>query len=91
MDSKDNKYKLSTISKKEMIKLALDFYRNLYKDESCNTTNYQNRVLNLEDIPPYLISEVKAAERKLKTNKSPGEDGITNGVIKAFDDQKFSI
>lgn len=79
----------SSVSNREIIvETASNFYQELY---DCKTTNpqYQNHGINQsqtnEGLPPLFIeSEIGEAIKSLKLSKSPGEDGITNDILKAL-------
>ena len=73
-----------------MLEIATDFYTNLYcSPQYCSTestidySDIKSGIQQLE-IPPFLTSEIRHAIQNLKSVKSPGEDGITNYVLKAI-------
>ncbi|KAI8422789.1 hypothetical protein MSG28_006534, partial [Choristoneura fumiferana] len=70
-------------NRNEIITVATDYYKNLYsageKNSSDRYLSYNGSSLN---VPKIEISEVKRAIKALKSEKSPGSDGITNEILK---------
>ncbi|CAF4744203.1 unnamed protein product [Pieris macdunnoughi] len=77
---------INITNRKTIVKTASDFYKNLYSNpaiagnEQCN--NYKTTIYpsNLE--PDILQSEVRKAILSQKSDKAPGPDKITNGLLK---------
>ncbi|CAF4937381.1 unnamed protein product [Pieris macdunnoughi] len=77
---------INITNRKSIVKTASDFYKNLYSNlaiagsEQCN--NYKTTIYppNLE--PDILQSEVRKAILSQKSDKAPGPDKITNGLLK---------
>lgn len=71
----------TTNSRKDVLNHATNFYKDLYRKRNNNeieihTSNY------CEDIKPIQDSEVYEHIKQLKSEKSPGPDGICNEVLK---------
>ncbi|CAG4955827.1 unnamed protein product [Colias eurytheme] len=75
-------------NRKEIIDVATQFYKTLYKAQGneCNTLTYAKDIYSStnknENITPITEEEVLQEIKRLKTDKSPGPDGITNEAIK---------
>lgn len=72
-------------SRNDVIGIATAFYKNLYSaQESDNTGHKDTQSMDLTSMKcaPFVITEVVNAINRLKTNKSPGSDNITNEAIK---------
>ena len=68
-------------SRENINKAATDYFRDLYKSKE----NQEYRIHNdpqEEEIPKIIISEVRTAISSLKNNRTPGDDGITNELLK---------
>lgn len=82
------------ISRAEIIKVATDFYRNLYSATITHRGPIENYSLKPQgsneisgyDIEPIGCKEIIETVRKLKSDKSPGSDHITNDAIKIGQD-----
>ncbi|CAH2092288.1 unnamed protein product [Euphydryas editha] len=73
-------------NRKEIIKIATDFYKTLYSAQT-EVYSIQNNVISLNEtnsgnVTPISENEVTQAIKRLKADKSPGSDGITNEAIK---------
>lgn len=77
----------NTISNRDdLIRTATGFYKELYStDNEIGNLDYAKTKIS-ENVPPFLESEVWNAIRQLKSSKSPGEDGLTNDILKAIID-----
>lgn len=73
-------------NRQEILEEATSFYRNLYsnKDKPISSTLSELDFLTDETVPSILNREVENAIEQLKKEKSSGEDGITNDIIKAM-------
>lgn len=74
-------------NRKEIIDVATHFYKTLYKAQGneCTSHSYANDINSTNksgDIAPITEKEVTQEIKKLKLEKSPGPDGITNEAIK---------
>lgn len=83
---RDNHNNIVT-NRKDIIDTATSYYKNLYRsnDNIGSQHNIENNITN-EDLPPFITAELTQALLSLKTAKSPGEDGITNDILKAIAD-----
>lgn len=73
-----------TQKRSEILKIATDFYKDLYN--SPNQSTYKLPSLNTEserEMVTFTEEEVAKGIQTLKSDKSPGPDRITNEVIKA--------
>lgn len=68
----------------DIIDVASEFYKKLYANEGKTQEKDLEPNYNCEDIPPLLPCEIRTAIQHLKSQKSPGADGITNDVLKAI-------
>lgn len=82
-----DKNKKQTSKRLHIMDVATQFYRNLYNgDESQKNENidkdydFQN---NTDEVPEFLKREVEHAILSQKNDKSPGDDNITNELLKA--------
>lgn len=74
----------SSTNRIDLLDIASDFYKNLYTETA---QLYQSKVSNYTDDevpPPFLEREIQHAIESLRLSKSPGEDGITNEILKAI-------
>ncbi|GBP37017.1 Craniofacial development protein 2 [Eumeta japonica] len=68
----------------DIVNTATEFYRNLYSDNNNNiTTSNNNKEDQFKDFIEIDETEVIETIKKLKLDKSPGSDNITNEVLKA--------
>lgn len=80
--------KSNTMNKKatkrpEIIEIATIFYGKLYDDPDYTNTNSKYPPKEDEEVtPPILESEVRTAILSQKNYKAPGDDGITNEILK---------
>lgn len=73
----------ATKSRKDVINQATNFYKNLYKKQSNTGTEVPITHINTTDhIRPIEDFEVYEHIKKLKTEKSPGPDGLCNEALK---------
>lgn len=73
-------------SRNDVIGLATDFYKTLYSAQEYENIDHNNTYrtdLNSSRCTPFDTAEVVQAIDRLKTNKSPGSDNITNEAIKS--------
>lgn len=75
-------------TRNEVIGIATEFYKKLYsaqENEKHDTTNQNNKhhVDTNTNCPPFTVTEVDQAISRLKMNKSPGADNITNEAIRS--------
>lgn len=70
-------------SKKDLMQVATEFYKKLYefKDKYSPIEQNSTWTANTDPVPPFLVSEVEMSIKKVKAEKSPGPDGITNDMI----------
>lgn len=72
----------------EIAKVIQEFYLDLYKQTvqppTADTRRHTHPVINVgsEEMPEISISELRTAIGQLKKEKAPGEDGITNEMLK---------
>lgn len=72
-----------TKSREDVINQATNFYKNLYKKQNSIEIKTQTTDTNItDDIRPIEESEVIEHISKLKTDKSPGPDGLCNEALK---------
>lgn len=79
----DKNGKVST-DRHKLIETATQFYRELYRNPTLIQEKLESSKPQQEEIPPLLESEVHQSIKNLKSEKSPGEDGITNDILKAL-------
>lgn len=77
------KNKTHTRKRPEIIKVATDYYRELYKSKNPIITTEEQYPLNSEPIPKILKEETAKAINTQKIDKSPGSDQITNELLKS--------
>lgn len=79
------KNSILTRNREQIIKVAAEFYRNLYKSsrKNQNTAENENTICNEEPLPEILLSETIAAIKSQKNDKAPGPDQISNEMLKA--------
>lgn len=75
---KNNNKKTRTV-RSDILNIASDFYRSLYNDEPTPLVLDSTQE---EATPPILQNEIKKAIQSLKGRKAPGEDGISNELLK---------
>lgn len=76
--------KRNKTNRTEILKIATDFYRELYDDETTLPETNQPilyRDIEEEEIPNILREEVGKAIKSQKTGKAPGEDCISNELL----------
>lgn len=72
-----------TAKRLSIAKVATDFYKNLYMETNRTTTEEQNKeACEEEEIPCVLESEVIRAIKSQKSGKAPGDDKISNELLK---------
>ncbi|KAI8428464.1 hypothetical protein MSG28_007275 [Choristoneura fumiferana] len=75
-----------TRNRKDILKHATDFYRELYKKPSEDSVplneNKEHQGLSQVTVDPINEAEVLSHIRALKTEKSPGADNLTNETLK---------
>ncbi|XP_045455664.1 uncharacterized protein LOC123665395 [Melitaea cinxia] len=73
-----------TKTRQEIIQQATTFYRELYKNKDTNIekANESQYCYNTETIRPIEEKDIYAQLKQLKSDKSPGPDGVTNEVLK---------
>jgi hypothetical protein len=83
-----NKTGGSTTNRHTIIQIATDFYQNLYSEKQrlAEPLLTQESKQIDENVPTLLESELRHAIESLKTMKSPGDDNLTNDVIKALNE-----
>ena len=70
--------------KDRIVKRCLEFYEELYRSRraSADQDSHDDRTTTSTiDPPSILLSKVEASIKKLKRNKAPGQDSITNGIV----------
>lgn len=87
-----------TTDKKEIIKIAEDFYKLLYTSQipdneidRLNRTRPKVTNVGSEDIPSITVFEIKRALEQTKNRKAPGEDGVIIEQIKNGGDAILEI
>lgn len=71
-------------NRKEILHIATDYYKDLYKDRISKPVQCNNHFIDKideEPSPAFLENEVYHSIKKLKVEKSPGPDGITNEML----------
>lgn len=70
----------------EILNTATDFYRDLYHDEPSTSIISNETVMNTEEepVPNILKDEVIKAINSQKKGKAPGEDNISNELLKGI-------
>lgn len=73
-----------TKTRQEIIQQATTFYQELYKnkDKTIEEANEPYYCYNTETIKPIEEKDIYAQLKQLKSDKSPGPDGITNEALK---------
>ena len=73
-------------SRLNIIEEATTFYKELYSTLSTEIFDICNlqKTKNVEKTPPILLSEIDFAIKTQKNNKSPGEDKVTNELLKSI-------
>ncbi|GBP91231.1 Probable RNA-directed DNA polymerase from transposon BS [Eumeta japonica] len=67
----------------DIVSTATEFYKNLYRDKARIFTNKTGtETADYHSIPPIHETEVINSIRKLKLEKSPGADNVTNEALK---------
>lgn len=69
----------------KILKTATEFYRNLYSNTDPTPpekSGTHKKTTNNEEVPAFMEDEIVNIIRTLKNNKSPGEDKITNEMLK---------
>lgn len=78
---KDKKQK-SITKRQDMMKIATEFYKNLYDHEDEENIKSIELFKDNEGAPKFLKCEIENAISSQKNNKTPGEDNITNELLK---------
>lgn len=74
----------STGKRLEILKIATEFYRNLYRSQKEKDTIKENdEITNEEYIPEIMKEETIKAINTQKLDKAPGSDLVTNELLKA--------
>lgn len=71
-------------TRKELVKVATDFYEKLYEDKSIKNDSYRKKYQTGETneaIEPFTCEEIMKKIEKLKKEKSPGPDNIPNEAL----------
>lgn len=74
-----------TKSRKDIIHLATNFYKNLYQKRNNRDIEIQSRIGDETDqdhVKPFEDVEIYKHIKRLKSEKSPGSDGLCNEVLK---------
>ena len=77
-----------------VVKRCVEFYEELYKSRraSADQDSRDDRTTTSGiDAPSILQSEVEASIKRLKRNKTPGEDNITGGILQDGGDAMIQI
>lgn len=86
-----NKENKTTSNRDCLIGAATQFYKELYGNEGSHQRTRQEALIPLSVVPSIIESEVRCAIQHLKSDKSPGDDGITNDILKAIIDPLVPI
>lgn len=77
------KHKKRTRKRPEIIKVATEYYRELYQSKNPTIATEEQYTLNSEPIPKILEKETVKAINTQKADKAPGSDQITNELLKS--------
>lgn len=78
-----NKNKKQIRERPDIIKVATDYYRELYKSKNPKVVTEERYPVNSEPIPKILKEETAKAINTQKVDKTPGSDQITNELLKS--------
>lgn len=81
----DNKTGQVTTNKQDILRIAREFYAELYSKSTTlevNTDIPKIKNQGSDDIPDVTLEEIENSLRDMKSNKSPGEDGVSTENIK---------
>lgn len=85
------KAELLVNNRNDIINVATDFYKNLYSAKEDNNICCNKIIFSKKEtentIKPFDEKEIVDTIKRLKTDKSPGSDNITNEVIKIAQEQ----
>lgn len=81
-----NKENKTVSSRDDLIGTATQFYRELYENVESRQHPGPEPFAPVSVVPFIIESEVRCAIQHLKSAKSPGDDGITNDILKAIID-----
>jgi exonuclease III len=79
---KDNKTGKKKTNRKDMMAVATEFYRDLYNDNCEESIDIHLEGTNEDIVAPIIESEIRNAIRTQKNHKAPGDDKITNELLK---------
>ncbi|KAG7301329.1 hypothetical protein JYU34_014259 [Plutella xylostella] len=82
-----NKKGQSLSKRPDIINEATEFYRDLYHSETTSSIDIINSACHAyinEELPTIIEPEIRHAIKSQKNNKSPGEDKITNELLKSM-------
>ena len=80
--------------KEQIVKRCVEFYKELYKSRRASTdhdSHDDRTTTSTIDPPSILLSEVEASIKRLKCNKTPGEDNITGGILQDGGDAMIKV
>ncbi|CAH2098347.1 unnamed protein product [Euphydryas editha] len=72
-----------TSKRPEILKIATDYYRDLYHSKNLRLLIEEPNFIDLEPIPEILTEETIKAINTQKADKAPGADQITNELLKS--------
>lgn len=72
---------ITITNRNDLMHIATDFYKKLYSKINCQTQNQLVNYINDELVPNFQENEIYHSLKKLKADKSPGPDGITNEML----------
>lgn len=70
--------------RESLIEIATSFYENLYDSDRKGEKHLLKKNEEIDEVPPFMDSEILNILTNLKCDKSPGEDRITNDALKAL-------